>query len=645
MPTIKDIPKVDRPREKLLDKGVNALSKSDLLAILLGSGIKGTNVRELANTIIKKFNTNFLELSIKDLTSIKGIGSVKAVQIIASINLVKRFYEENSSDLIINNYQIVLTITHNLIAKKKEYLVCLYLDSRNKLIKKETLSIGILDKSLIHPREVFTEALRYQASNIILVHNHPSGNPAPSQQDKKVVKNIAEAGNIMGVPLLDFIIVAKNGSYSFFEQLQNFDSVDYVADYQLDIFNSLQDKDNKYKKNKKIKEFEFIDLFAGIGGFHLAASDLGGECVFASEIDAQARKTYEANFLQHNQDLFHSNNFAGDITKVDEKSIPDFDFLFAGFPCQPFSSAGNKKGFKETRGTLFFDIERILSHHKPKYIMLENVKHLIKHDNGNTWNTIKESLQNLGYIMPNQPIILSPHHIGIPQNRERVFLLGIHKTFTKLEHLIINLPSKKEYPETNIFDIIDYDNNDKDLKISKYEQKALNAWNEFKLNIDDKLSGFAVWIDEFNKNYDYSEYPKWRQDYIIKNRKLYFNNKKFIDSWLKKYDMHSFNVRERRFEWQAGDNYPSVNDVIVQFRQSGIRCKRPNFFPALVAMVQIPVIPSLSRKLSIKEVARLQSFADFKEGSSNTQHSYKQFGNSVNVDVIKYLIKELLQNG
>jgi len=407
----------------------------------------------------------------------------------------------------------------------------------------------------------------------------------------------------------------------------------------------LQEDFESVQINKKQKtSFNFIDLFAGIGGFHKAGSNLGGNCVFASEIDESARATYHANFIEHNKDLFSSGNFAGDITKVKEKDIPDFDCLFAGFPCQPFSNAGNKKGFSETRGTLFFDIERILRCHTPKYMVLENVKHLVNHDNGNTWKVITNTVKDIGYILPENQIIISPHHIGIPQNRERVFILGIHKKCTNLESLDIKLPDKKRLPKTDVFDIVDFSNNDKELVISEYEKSALEAWDEFRLNIDDKLSGFAVWIDEFGKNYDYSEYPKWRQDYVTKNRQLYLKNKKFIDKWLKKHNMFDFRVRERRFEWQAGPGYKSVNDVIVQFRQSGIRCKRPDFFPALVAMVQIPVIPKLGRKLSIEEVVKLQSFDGFIK-TSNMQQTYKQFGNSVNVNVVEYLLRQLLEQG
>ncbi len=150
MPKIKDIPTVDRPREKLLKKGTDALSKTDLLAILLGSGIKGINVQKLSQTIIKKFGTNLLDITIDDLLTIKGIGQAKAMQIISAVALVKRIYkEQNGNEFIIKNFKDVLTLAHNLKDKKKEYLVSLYLNSRNALIKKETISIGLLNKSWV----------------------------------------------------------------------------------------------------------------------------------------------------------------------------------------------------------------------------------------------------------------------------------------------------------------------------------------------------------------------------------------------------------------------------------------------------------------------------------------------------------------
>src|SRR3989338_11417213 len=141
------------------------------------------------------------------------------------------------------------------------------------------------------------------------------------------------------------------------------------------------------------KKFTFVDLFAGIGGFHLAFHKLGGKCIFVSEWDEAARKTYEANFKKIEPGLFNENTFAGDITKINPKKIPDFDILTAGFPCQPFSHAGYKKVFADSRGTLFYDIARIIKIKKPSAFFLENVSHLLKHDNGRTFITIKRIIE------------------------------------------------------------------------------------------------------------------------------------------------------------------------------------------------------------------------------------------------------------
>jgi len=231
MARIKDIPKIDRPRERFLKKGPDALSKSDLLAILLGSGIKGKNVQKLAQQIISKFGKNFLNISAADLLSISGIGEAKALQIMSAISLVKRFYEESgTTDIIIKKSNDVLPLVYDLQDKKKEYLVCLYLNARNALIKKEIVSVGLLDKSLLHPREIFHPAVELNAASIILVHNHPTGDPTPSEKDKAVVERIVQAGEIMGISVIDFIITAKNGNYSFHEILKDTNETDYVAE-------------------------------------------------------------------------------------------------------------------------------------------------------------------------------------------------------------------------------------------------------------------------------------------------------------------------------------------------------------------------------------------------------------------------------
>ena len=232
MAKIKDIPKIDRPREKFLQKGADALSKSDLLAILLGSGIKGKNVRELSESIIKKFGKNFLNITVDDLLEISGIGQAKALQITSAISLVKRFYaDEKSNETIIKNSQDVLSLTYDLRDKKKEHLVCLYLNARNYLLKKEIVSVGLLDKTLLHPREIFYPATELNAASVILIHNHPSGDSSPSEKDNQIVEKIVQAGEIMGIPVIDFIIISENNHYSFYEKLRKQkESFDYVAD-------------------------------------------------------------------------------------------------------------------------------------------------------------------------------------------------------------------------------------------------------------------------------------------------------------------------------------------------------------------------------------------------------------------------------
>lgn len=170
------------------------------------------------------------------------------------------------------------------------------------------------------------------------------------------------------------------------------------------------------------KGYRFIDLFAGIGGFHIALHNLGADCVFISEFDKFARQTYEHNFKKIVPNLLSTSNFAGDITKIDAKDIPNFDILCAGFPCQPFSVAGYKKGFEDTRGTLFFDIARIIKQKKPQAFILENVKGLFIHKNGQTLLRMKEVLEGLGYSFFYK--ILKADDYGVPQNRQRLIMVG-----------------------------------------------------------------------------------------------------------------------------------------------------------------------------------------------------------------------------
>ena len=311
MAKLKDTPKFDRPREKFLEKGPDALTNSELLAILLGSGIKGTNVKVLSQKILRKFGENFINASVDDLVKIQGIGQAKALQISSALALARRIFDkQNSLDNLILSAQDAFSLVSGLREKKQEHLICLYLNARNALIKKETVSIGTLDKSIIHPREIFAPGLEMHAAGVILVHNHPSGDPKPSEQDKQVAKRIIEAGQLMGVNVVDFLIVAKNGVHSILGDLKNTEltNTEYVADgSQASLFDLLVDANQAYFHNanainnnkKKNDKFKFIDLFAGIGGFHIAFHNAGAECVFVSEWDNPAQKTYRHNFYKY----------------------------------------------------------------------------------------------------------------------------------------------------------------------------------------------------------------------------------------------------------------------------------------------------------------------------------------------------------
>jgi len=189
------------------------------------------------------------------------------------------------------------------------------------------------------------------------------------------------------------------------------------------------------------KKFTFIDLFAGIGGMRTAFEDFGGECVFTSEWDKFAQQTYFANFRDQPE---------GDITQISEKTIPKHDVLLAGFPCQPFSHAGLKRGFEDSRGTLFFDVARIIKYRKPSMILLENVKGFARHDKGNTMGVVSKILDELGYNVFHK--VLNARDFGLPQNRERVFIVGINRG--KIGDSDFNFPNPLGIP-TRLGDILD----------------------------------------------------------------------------------------------------------------------------------------------------------------------------------------------
>lgn len=386
-------------------------------------------------------------------------------------------------------------------------------------------------------------------------------------------------------------------------------------------------------------KFTFIDLFAGIGGFRLAAQSLAGECVFTSEWDRDAQQTYAMNFGEMP---------FGDITHAATKNkIPErFDVLCAGFPCQPFSKGGFQQGFEDTRGTLFFEVCEIIQKHQPKIVLLENVANLVSHDGGNTYRVIIQHLQELGYATPPEPLILSSDAFGVPMLRPRVYIPCILKHIVGTNTLDIRqdlLPYQRN--SASVWDYLDKHLDAPHLQLTAYEERVLQMWDEFYQGIDLKIIGFPIWADYFRTFDDVSELPLWKAQFIEKNRALYRRNQKFIDAWFSKYDELSWvTPTHRKMEWQAGTDCASVFDGFIQFRPSGVRIKRPNKFSTLVAMNHQQIIGPLRRRLSVRESMLLQSFPPEYQLNAPDAIALKQLGNSVNVEVVRSVLAALLNS-
>ena len=326
------------------------------------------------------------------------------------------------------------------------------------------------------------------------------------------------------------------------------------------------------------KKFTFIDLFAGLGGFHLALNNLGCKCVFASELKEDLRKLYIENFPEmEGTTKTGLNKIEGDITKIDLDKIPPHDILCGGFPCQPFSQAGKQQGFDDEagRGELFNYIVKIIRIHRPKYIFLENVSNLENHDNGRTWKIIQEKLSNteedggLNYDICKK--IISPHEYGFPQHRKRIYIVGVDRSIGSIADFKFPDPDNKV---CNINDIIETNPPTDATPIKDTHRKYIQVWQTF-LDLccehKAKLPHAPIWAMEFGATYDYKEkapafqsveeltkfkgklgkkikgysveecikclpnyaqtnksevFPPWKIKFITENRKFYEENKK-----------------------------------------------------------------------------------------------------------------------
>jgi DNA (cytosine-5)-methyltransferase 1 len=408
--------------------------------------------------------------------------------------------------------------------------------------------------------------------------------------------------------------------------------------------------------------FTFIDLFAGIGGFHGALSALGGECVYASEIDKDAARIYNRNWgIQPDGDI----TLAANENNMD---VPEHDVLVGGFPCQPFSKSGKQRGMDEARGTLFWNIARIIEVRKPKIVLLENVRNIAGPRHEHEWEVIIETLRQLGYRVSSKPLVVSPHRIhpdfgGRPQVRERVFIAATRTNkpgaiigeepglpaIEKFEHAwnIQNWNLAKDLPlDTKL------DAEEKKLSaLGTSESEWIEAWNEFVLlykeaHPGENLPGFPIWADEWVHT-DELKIPRgtpgWKENFLIKNAEFYTQNKKLIDKWLKNHNnLDSFPPSRRKLEWQAQDA-KSLNETIMHFRPSGIRAKKATYVPALVAITQTSILGKQKRRITFREGARLQGLPEWFDFLDQPKaQTFKQLGNGVNIGAVYNVMKALV---
>ncbi len=333
-------------------------------------------------------------------------------------------------------------------------------------------------------------------------------------------------------------------------------------------------------------KYKGIDLFCGIGGFRCAMDEIGISTVFSSDIDKFAQETYEANFGEIPN---------GDITKIDTKNIPDFDILTGGFPCQPFSFAGIKEGFNDkTRGTLFFDILRIVKTKRPKMFLLENVKGLKSHDQGRTLETITTSLEQLGYNI--HWTVLNSYDFGLPQFRERWYCVGFNK------EVDFCFPKDQDRGAT-LRDIIDTSNKDESLLLSEFETKRI----------------------EFHFKHVTKDYVRVKHD----NSMYKPHTKKG------RHGVYSFQKNDGSLRFHIGDRAKTQI-------QEAFYCCLDSYSPTIIAN-RTPKLWDINRKLSVDEARKLQGFPDgFIFPVSSTQ-AYKQLGNAVAVPVVREILKNMIK--
>ena len=404
--------------------------------------------------------------------------------------------------------------------------------------------------------------------------------------------------------------------------------------------------------------FTFVDLFAGIGGFHAALSAMGGECVYGVEIDPAAAAVYRRNWGM---------DILGDVTEDASDTamrVPRHDILCAGFPCQPFSKSGAQRGMEETRGTLYWNILRIIQVRRPAIVLLENVRNLAGPRHQHEWDVIIDTLRAEGYRVSEEPAVFSPHLLprergGRPQVRERVFITATRLPkgrglSNEADPVADNRPVSGWEPKAWRLDEdlpLDADHEVEGCGLTDAERLWIDAWDDFVQRMWEarqgrRLPGFPLWADHWvmPSNLDERELahePRWKADFMRKNANFYAEYRGVIDEWASMWGVYTeaFPPSRRKLEWQAQDT-PRLWDTVMHFRPSGIRAKRPTYLPALVAITQTSIIGSRERRLSPREAARLQGLPEwFDFGAQRPAATYRQLGNGVSVGAVWHILR------
>ncbi len=409
--------------------------------------------------------------------------------------------------------------------------------------------------------------------------------------------------------------------------------------------------------------FTFADAFAGIGGFHAALSEMGGECSWACENDPDAAAVYFNNWgTEALRDITEEAPSDGVV------SVPPHDVFTGGFPCQPFSKSGRQAGMEEARGTLFYNIARILEAQKPSIVILENVRNIAGPRHEHEWKVIIETLWGLGYRVSKHAAVMSPHllprHLGGgPQARDRVFItatyVGDQPDYESL--LGKDLPPLVVPRAEPGWDPKDWRIEGWLARRGSVEERALRkrygltddeklvigVWNDFLKSAatKEKLPGFPIWADDLKPRplggFDQS-LPAWKINFLEKNADLFERYPDEITAWKHRHDgLRDLSPSRRKFEWQAGDTKRDLYKCVIQLRPSGVRVKAPTYLPAFVAITQTSIIGPRRRRISPAEAARVQGLPeDFSFGDQADKLSYKQVGNGVHSGVVGYVLRK-----